>query len=149
MKTSSHSSVILSTAKDHLSFGLALLVLVLVAGCGSQLEVTPTPLPQPTFPVVHVNAADIAQAVQDDRFFSDYGRSDLLISGTVASVSQLDSDTVVDLATGGLGAVRCDLGQASPAVYVGSSVTVESRDPERDASRDGAALMLRQCRLSG
>ena len=70
-------------------------------------------------------------------------------SGVGAAVGQIQADIVVDLATGGLGAVRCDVGPTSPPVFVGDNVTVESANPERDASRDGSGLLLKPCKLTG
>lgn len=49
--------------------------------------------------VVQVSSDQGAQAVQKDRFFSDYRNIILMVQGTVSSVSWQNNDLIVELGT--------------------------------------------------
>ena len=105
---------------------VALAVLASLAGCGLLRETPVTP--QPTT-VVQVTADQAAQAMDEDRFWSTYGRSALLIQGTVAALDQQPNDLIVSLATSGQTQVLCDLGTADAAIKIGDLVVVDAGCP--------------------
>lgn len=122
-----------------------LLSLALLAGlCGcSALRVT---TPTPTAPLVSASAADLARAMQEDHFYSDYGRSLLRVSGTVAEVRQEGGSAILVLETGLATRTECDFGGQALALQPGQQVTVLSADASR-AKRLPGALRLEACRL--
>ncbi|MGI9147808.1 MAG: hypothetical protein ACR2IK_14865 [Chloroflexota bacterium] len=124
--------------------GLALSGLM---ACGSPAAQHASPDPTPTLPSVQVTADQVAQSMQDDQFFEQFGDTTLIIRGTVAAVDQQGSHTRLKLATSLPLGVVCDTSPPSPAVNVGESITVESTNPRRDASRDASSVVLNDCRL--
>ncbi len=135
------------------SFKLVILVglLVILSGCGLLREPRPTvqsiPTPNPTFPVVRVTADQAARAMEQDRFFSDYGQTTLLIQGTVFSVKRQDTDLIIGLDTSVPTKVMCDLGAYLGIVRVGANVTIQSAYPQQDASRQPSAVMIKNCTI--
>lgn len=116
-----------------LSVALALSACSLV----SELSVPPHTVP--------VSADQIALAMQEDHFFSDYRNATLVVSGTVASVTSENGDAIIELATSIPTKVRCDLGAGPVAVRVGEPVKVTSSDGERVPD----AVLLRDCAVAG
>ena len=114
-----------------------LLVALIASACGLVSELTVPPH------TVSVSADQIALAMQEDRFFSDYRNAKLLVSGTVADVTSEDGETIIELATSIPTKVRCDLGPSTVAVQVGAPITVTSSDGERIPD----AILLRGCAL--
>lgn len=66
----------------------------------------------------------LAEAMRQDRFYSDYRKSSLLVTGTVASVSRGGGQLIVGFATGSSYGASCDLGAAVAAPRVGQTFTV-------------------------
>ncbi len=136
-------------------FGLAgALTLALLAGLSacsllreSPAAAQPGSTPNPAFPVVHVTADQVAQAMEEDHFFADYGYTTLLIQGTVLSARRQAGDLVISLDTSVPTKVMCNLGNYAGIVQVGSTVTVQSVYPERDASRQPSAVMIKNCSI--
>jgi hypothetical protein len=83
----------------------------------------------------------LAEAMKGDHFFSDYGRSSLIVTGTVSGVSRRDGDIVVAFTSGSSYGASCDLGTASLAPRVGESLTVVA--PGGAAERLPAGVILR------
>jgi hypothetical protein len=123
------------------------LALVGVVACAPPTGQQPTPAPLPTLPSAQVTADQVAQSMQDDQFFSDFGDTTLLIQGTVAAVEQQGSDNRLRLATSLPIDVVCDTGTQSPAVHVGEIIIIKSANPRRDASRHGSSVLLNNCSL--
>jgi hypothetical protein len=126
---------------------LALVGLVACAPAVTQ-QPTPTAAPAPTLPTRQVTADQVAQSMQDDQFFTDFGDSTLLVEGTLAAIEQLGGHTRLRLATSQAFDVVCDSGQQTPAVQVGQLITVKSANPRRDASRDAGSVLLANCSLA-
>ena len=122
---------------------VSLLVMSLSA-CGLFRE--PLATPRPTT-VAQVTADQVAQAMDEDRFYATYGQTVLLIQGTVAAVDQQPDDFVVTLATSVRTKVLCDLGNIAPGVKVGEAITVRSANPEKDVARQDAAVLIHNCTL--
>ena len=72
--------------------GLAAAVLMSLSGCENFRSPVPTPAPEPT---LQLTANEVAEAMQDDSFFSNYGSSILLVRGEISSVEQQGTFTVV------------------------------------------------------
>jgi len=130
-----------------LPLGIICLLFTSLAACGGLREPQPAAQPNPILPIVHVTSDQIARAMQEDRFFAVYGQTTLLIQGTVLSVNQQGNDLVVALDTSLSIKVLCDIGSQSAAVHVGDTITVKSAYPERDASRQPSAVMLKNCSI--
>ncbi len=122
-----------------------------LAACSLMREPQPVSQPNATlpivFPTVHATADQVARAMQEDHFFSDYGQTTLLVQGTVSSVNTQDNDVIVALETSVPTKVLCDLGDHPTTVQVGDSITVKSDYPQRDASRQSFAVMLKNCSI--
>lgn len=123
--------------------GAAAIVLGLMAACSTMRG---TPIPTPTPATVQVTAQEIAQAMQDDSFFSTYGSDILQVRGTVQGVTQDGGGTVVTLSTGIVTVVCCHLDGAAPSLAAGENVTVESGEGQRE---DGAVGLLKCHILTG
>ncbi len=122
-----------------------LLLLGLLAGCSLFRE--PLPTPRPTT-VAQVTADEVAQAMDQDRFYSTYGQSPLLVRGSVAALDPQPAHFTVVLATRGPTQVLCDLGNQSPPLKVGDLITVRSADPEHDVERQPGAALIKNCTLA-
>ncbi|MGB8646207.1 MAG: hypothetical protein WCF84_13295 [Anaerolineae bacterium] len=139
------------TERIIFKLGLIVWVLASLSGCAWLREPLPTapPVasPNPTFPVVQVTADQIARAMEEDRFFAEYGQTTLRIQGTVFSVKRQDADLVVGLDTTVTTKVMCDLGNYFGIVRVGATITIQSAYPQQDASRQASAVMFRNCTI--
>lgn len=120
-----------------------------LSACAFLREPTPSPQPivTPIFPIVRVTADQIARAMEQDQFFSQYGESTLLIQGTILLVNQQDNHFMVELDTTVPTKVWCDLGNHSSVVEAGDRITIQSAFPQRDALRQASALVLRNCSI--
>jgi len=112
-----------------------------LSACENFRSPVPTPPPEQT---VQLTANEVAQAMQDDRFFSDYGSSILLVRGEISSVEQQGTFTVVALRTGSPEEVACEIAAGATAP-MGQMVTVRARSA--DAQRAGPTVVLHNCHL--
>jgi hypothetical protein len=110
---------------------------ILVAGCS--LVAT-----SPSGPTAYLSADAVAQAMQDDQFFANYGGDTLLVSGVVGSITTESGSTTVEFVTSIPTKVRCDLGAATTTAKVGDAITVRSDAGERQPS----AVLLRNCQTN-
>jgi|SRR5579859_995039 len=124
--------------------GLAMLA-ALLAACSVFRQALPTPRPTT---VAQVTADQVAQAMENDEFYSTYGHTTLLVQGTVAAVDPQPAHFTITLATGIRTKVLCDLGQQTPSIKVGDAVTIRSADPENDVARQDAAVFIKNCTLA-
>ncbi len=85
----------------------------------------------------------LAEAMKDDRFYSDYRKSAVLVGGTVASVGRRDGHLIVGFQTDSSYGASCDLGAATAAPRVGQTFTVLTLG--QAAERLPAAVLLRDC----
>jgi hypothetical protein len=65
--------------------------------------------------VTRATPHQLAEAMKGDHFYSDYGKSALLVSGTVASVARSSGHLVVGFQTGSTYGASCELGAATVA----------------------------------
>lgn len=126
--------------------GFAVFVVQIYALAGCSLFREPSPTPRPTT-VAQVTADDVAQAMDNDAFYSTYGQTTLLIRGTVAALDPQPGHFTVTLATSVRTQVLCDLGGQAPPIKVGDVITVRSADPGNDVSRQDAAVLIHNCAL--
>ena len=102
-------------------------------------EATPTPQ------TAHVTADQIAIAMQEDHFFSDYRSETLYVEGTISSVSQQGTTTTVVLSTSVATAVWCDLGTQTTTLHAGDAITISA--PSAEAQRANNAVLLKNCTI--
>jgi len=85
----------------------------------------------------------LAEAMKADRFYGDYRKSALLVSGTVASVGRRGGRLRVEFQTDSSYGASCDLGAATVAPRVGETFTVLTVG--QAAQRLPAGVLLRGC----
>lgn len=88
----------------------------------------------------------LATAMQNDVFFSDYGASTLLIDATVASVITRAGVTTVTVVTTSRSTLACDLGQLSTTAHAGDAVILVAEGA--GAQRQSAGVLLQGCTLA-
>ncbi len=122
--------------------GAAAVLVVLAiafAGRGALREQVPTPTPA----VVHVSADEVALAMQEDRFYSDYVHKTLVVQGTVSAVRQQGNDLLIELTTSIPTRVLCDVGNHGTAASPGDRITVQASSDE--AQRGAESVLLQSC----
>jgi hypothetical protein len=93
--------------------------------------------------VTRATPHQLAEAMKDDRFYSDYGKSALLVTGTVASVARTSGHLVVALRTDSAYGASCELGVSAVAPRLGEMFTVLTVG--QAAERLPADVLLRGC----
>ena len=88
----------------------------------------------------------LANAMQQDAFYSDYRGSTLLIDATIASVTDRAGATIVKLVTTSSLTVLCNLDQAPAITHAGDAVTVVAEGAE--AQRQSAGVLLQGCAIA-
>lgn len=101
---------------------------------------------QETMVITRATPDQLANAMQRDAFFSDYGASTLLIEATVASVVTRAGATTVTLVTTSSSTLACDLGQVSTTTHVGDTVLLVAEGAA--ARRQSAGVLLRGCAIA-
>ena len=127
--------------------GIVLLSMLLagsytLAGCGLLRQQVVTPTPQ----VKQVTANEIALAMQEDHFYSDYDPYALEVQGVVMEVRQAKDDYILELATQIDTKVWCDFGSQAPKAKKGDAVEVYSPDAHA-AQRQNKAVLLVDCSI--
>jgi hypothetical protein len=128
-------------------YEILLLILLLagsctLAACGLLRQQVATPTPQ----VVHVTADEIALAMQEDHFYSDYNPDALMVQGVVNDVRQANNDYLLELATQINTKVLCDFGTQAPNAKKGDTIEVYSPDAHA-AQRQNNAVLLVDCSI--
>jgi hypothetical protein len=93
--------------------------------------------------VTRATPHELAEAMRQDRFFSDYRKSALLVSGTVASVGRRGGQLIVGFQTDSAYGASCDLRTATVAPRVGETFTVVTAG--QAAERLPSAVLLYDC----
>ncbi|MCL4561394.1 MAG: hypothetical protein M1281_12350 [Chloroflexi bacterium] len=134
--------------KHFLCFGICLGLCVGVTACGSLRQIfrEATPTPQPTT-VEQVSADQIAQAMQADSFYSEYGSVDLLIQGVVSSISQKENGVIVEFKTSVPLKVQCDLGDQAVNFHPGDTITVRVANPRENVARETGEIIMQDCAI--
>jgi hypothetical protein len=130
---------------NRLFLFLLLLLLAGMPACGlNQILRQGTPVPRP--PVeAKVTADQIAQAMQNDEFYSQYRGNMLLVTGKIHTVNQNGNDTQLELETSLPTKTICDLGTQTALPNPGDQVTVQALAAE--AERAPSAVLLKNCRI--
>jgi hypothetical protein len=132
---------------NYALYKMALLSLLLagccaLAGCGLLRQQVPTPTAQ----VMRVTADEIALAMQEDHFYSDYDPYSLVVQGIVTDVRQENQDTILEMATQIDTKVLCDFGSQAPSAKPGDSITVFTPHASQ-AQRQPNAILLADCSI--
>jgi PBP1b-binding outer membrane lipoprotein LpoB len=135
------------SCRNHYSIVVALLALLLagcsaLSACSLLRQQVPTPTPQ----VMHVTADEIALAMQEDHFFSDYDPYSLIVQGVVTDVRQENKDYMLEMATQIDTKVWCDFGGQAPDAKAGDSIEVLSAHASQ-AQRQPNAVLLADCSI--
>jgi len=92
--------------------------------------------------IVRVGVAEVANAMQQDRFYADYGDTVLLFSGKVSTVKQGDKATLVTFVTDRPYSVICQF-PTNQTVKVGQTLSVAA--PGGNADRQPHGVLLHNC----
>ena len=132
--------------RNHQAMHLILLVFLSalegLSACSGLRQQVPTPQPE----VRHVTADEIALAMQQDHFYSDYNPYSLIVQGIVTDVLHENQDTIVELATQIDTKVWCDFGKHAPGVKTGENIEVLSPNAHL-AQRHSKAVLLVDCSI--
>lgn len=97
--------------------------------------------------VVDATPSQLADAMQADRFYSDYNQYAVVVSGIVASLAASPGGAALQFQTSGAFTTRCQLDHYPQAVHPGERVTVVAQGAS--AERLPSAVLLTGCRLVG
>lgn len=117
----------LQPRRKHRFSSIPLLILLLtnlsiLSACGLIRQQVPTP----QLEVKHVTADEIAIAMQEDHFYSDYDPYALIVQGVVTNVRQENNDYILELGTQIDTKVLCSFGSQAPDAKVGDSIEILS-----------------------
>jgi hypothetical protein len=121
----------------------AVVAVVFVAGAGAVGYQAGRIITARGLTVTRVTPHQAAEAMKGDHFFSDYGRSALILEGTVTAVTRNGSDTVVALASDSSFGTSCDMGALSMSPKVGDRFTVVTSGGS--AERLPSGVLLHEC----
>lgn len=96
--------------------------------------------------ITRATPGQLANAMQQDAFYSNYRGSTLLIDATTASVTDRAGATIVELVTTSSFTVLCNLGQARATTHAGDAVTVVAEGAA--AQRQSAGVLLQRCAIA-
>lgn len=95
--------------------------------------------------IERVTPTQVAQAMKNDRFYSDYKLAVLIMRGTVVSVDANKAESTVRFNTNSTFEVTCTFARVQSTVLVGSAITVVSVGA--DAARQSHGIHLGQCTI--
>lgn len=95
--------------------------------------------------VVQVTPDQMVQAMGTDDFYGNWRESTLLIAGTVASVTQQNNDTLIQLTTDSVSKAYCDIGSATTSLVVGDPIRAIAEG--EIANRIPEGVMLVGCQV--
>jgi hypothetical protein len=126
---------------------IALIILLLassavLSACGLLRQTVTTPTPQ----ILQVSADEIALAMQEDHFYSDYNPYALVVQGVVTDVHLEGKGYVLEMATQIDTKVLCDFGSQAPDAKTGDSIEVFTPHA-RQAQRQPKAVLLVDCSI--
>jgi hypothetical protein len=99
-----------------------------------------------TMVITRATPDQLANAMQQDAFFSDYGASTLFIDATVASVFSRAGATSLTLVTTSSFTLVCDLGQVSATTHAGDAVILVADGAA--ARRQSGGVVLGGCAIA-
>lgn len=119
---------------------LILILLVSLTGCSLSALRQSTPTPK-ALPILRVTADDLARAMQQDSFFSEYGSAILQVHGTIASVTRAANNAQIELKTSQVTKVICATTSDTSQLKAGDPITIQSSHGERGTG----AVLLNEC----
>jgi hypothetical protein len=93
-----------------------------------------------TLSVAAVTPDQMVQAMSDDNFFGLWRERTLLVSGTVAGVTEQNGDTRIQLTTNSVSKAYCDIGGATTTLTAGDSIRVLAEGERASRIPEGALL---------
>ena len=90
-----------------------------------------------------VSADSVASAMHHDEFYSDFRENTLLVTGSVAAISDQHSRQTIQFTTSGNFKTLCRLKSKQPALVVGERITVVTE--AYTAIRRPSAVLLENC----
>lgn len=129
-----------------LRLGLIGFLLLGLAACSVLRQQLPTPTPAPQI-ILQVTADQIARAMQEDHFYSDYETYTLRVQGTVSGLTQQGSGLTIELNTTVGTGVYCEMRGSAPDLRPCEAITVTA--PGNEAQRSPGAVLLKHCALTG
>jgi hypothetical protein len=90
---------------------------------------------------------ELAAAMQNDEFYTDYNENTLVVRGLVASLTGDGSGAVLQFQTDGAFQTRCQFDQYPSTVHPGDTITVVAEGAT--AERLTSAVFLKRCSLPG
>ena len=93
--------------------------------------------------IKRVTPSQVSAAMSADHFYSDYGESTLLVTGTAASITRSGSGAIVTFATGSPFKTLCDFASYTGRNRMGDSIKAISEGAL--AERQPSAVLLKDC----
>ena len=124
-------------SRSRLLRDAALVVAVILLGGGSFLWGDKHALD--TQVITRATPDQLANAMQQDAFYSDYRGRTLLVTATIVSVTDRAGAKIVKLATTSSLTVLCNLDQAPAITHAGDAVTWSPREPRLSVSPPGSS----------
>jgi len=90
---------------------------------------------------------ELAAAMQNDHFYSDYNEATLVVRGVVASIAGDGPGAVLQFQTQGVYQTRCQLDHYPSTVHPGDTITVVAEGAT--AERLPTGVLLKGCSLPG
>lgn len=90
-----------------------------------------------------VSAESAASAMRNDEFYSDYRENTLLVTGSIATISDHHSRPTIEFTTSGNFKSLCQLTSRQPALRVGERITIVTE--AYSALRRPSAVLLNSC----
>jgi hypothetical protein len=90
--------------------------------------------------IQRVTPDQMATAMQNDEFYSDYRESTLLVRGTVASIKANGSGATIAFKTSGTFTTSCQLSQYPTTVHAGDAVTAVTEGATAQRLTSGVSL---------
>ncbi len=90
-----------------------------------------------------VSASEAASAMSNDTFYSTYGSSTLIVTGSVASIGYFPGGLRVNFVTGSQFGAACDIPQPKQMPAIHTSLTLVAQADS--ATRESASILLERC----
>lgn len=137
----------LRSRRKHRFSNILLLILLLInLSILSACSLVRQQVPTPQLEVKHVSADEIARAMQEDHFYSDYNPYALIVQGVVADVRHENNDYILELGTQIQTKVLCDFGSQAPNARAGDSIEILT-PRAHEAQRQPNAVLLTHCSI--
>ncbi len=126
---------------------IAIGLLIVLAGVGGVAAFLGDHYALSNLSVRQVTPDELAAAMQNDRFYSDYNEATLVVRGVVASLAGDGGGAVLQFQTQGAYQTHCQFDQYPSAIHPGDTITVVTEGATADRLSTG--VLLKGCRLPG